>query len=98
MDGVTGIFDEILEADWDEPRKQRHTAQNIFDRLRDEHGFIGGYAIVKDNVRARRQSTREALAARNHPPGHAWVDFGEVGYLPDQKGGANLFFQFVNAP
>ena len=32
----------------DVPRKQRHTAHRIFERLRDEHGFSGGYTIVKD--------------------------------------------------
>ena len=46
LDGFTGIVDTILEADRAEPRKQRHTAQRIFERLRDEHGFTGGYAIV----------------------------------------------------
>ena len=54
LDGFTGIVDAILEADRDVPRKQRHTAQRIFERLRDEHGLTGGYTIVKDYVRARR--------------------------------------------
>ena len=80
LDGFTGIVDAILEADTDSdvPRKQRHTAHRIFERLRDEHGFTGGYTIVKDYVRARRQSTREALVPLHHPPGHAQVDFGEA--------------------
>ena len=60
------------------PRKQRHTAHRIFERLRDEHGFTGGYTIVKDYVRARRQATREAFVPLHHPPGHAQVDFGEA--------------------
>ena len=57
LDGFTGIVDAILEADTDPdvPRKQRHTAHRIFERLRDEHGFSGGYTIVKDYVRSRRQ-------------------------------------------
>ncbi len=69
LDGFTGIVDAILEADQAEPRKQRHTPQRIFERLRDEHGFTGGYTIVKDYVRARRQSTREAFVPLHHPPG-----------------------------
>ena len=66
LDGFTGIVDTILEADTDPdvPRKQRHTAHRIFERLRDEHGFTGGYTIVKDYVRARRQSAREAFVAK----------------------------------
>ena len=80
LDRFTGIVDAILEADTDPdvPRKQRHTAHRIFERLRDEHGFTGGYTIVKDYVRARRQSTREAFVPLHHPPGHAQVDFGEA--------------------
>ena len=71
LDGFTGIVDAILEADTDPdvPRKQRHTAHRIFERLRDEHGFSGGYTIVKDYVRSRRQSTREAFVPLHHPPG-----------------------------
>ena len=80
LDGFTGIVDAILEADTDPdvPRKQRHTAHRIFERLRDEYGFTGGYTIVKDYVRSRRQSTREAFVPLHHPPGHAQVDFGEA--------------------
>ena len=39
----TGIIDRILEDDRTSHRKQRHTAKRIFDRLRDEYGFTGGY-------------------------------------------------------
>ena len=45
LDGFTGVIDAILEADRAEPRKQRHTAQKVFEHLRDEHGFTGGYTI-----------------------------------------------------
>ena len=41
-------------------------------------GFAGGYIIVGDYVRARRQLTREAFVPLHHPPGHAQVDFGEA--------------------
>ena len=47
LDEFTRIIDAILEGDraLDVPVKQRHTAQRIFERLRDEHGFTGGYTI-----------------------------------------------------
>ncbi len=45
LDGFAGIIDAILEADRDEPCKQRQKAQRIFERLRDEYGFAGGYTI-----------------------------------------------------
>ena len=80
LEGFTGIIDAILEADRapDVPREQRHTAHRIFEQLRDEHGFTGGYTIVKDYVRSRRRSSREAFVPLHHPPGHAQVDFGEA--------------------
>jgi transposase len=78
LEEFTGIIDAILAADRDEPRKQRHTAQRIFERLRDEHGFSGGYTIVKDYVRQQRLTTREAFVPLYHPPGHAQADFGEA--------------------
>ena len=33
---------------------------------------------MKDYVRSRRQSVREAFVPLHHPPGHAQVDFGEA--------------------
>src|ERR1022692_3142093 len=50
-----GVIDAILEEDKTQPAKQRHTAKRIFDRLRAEHAFPGGYTIVKDYVRAAAQ-------------------------------------------
>ena len=72
------VIDGILEADWTAPAKQRHTAKRIFERLRDEHGFAGGYTVVKDYVRISRARGRETFVPLAHPPGHAQVDFGEA--------------------
>jgi hypothetical protein len=41
------VIEAILEADRTTPVKQRHTAKRIFERLRDEHGFAGGYTVVE---------------------------------------------------
>ena len=72
------VIDAILEADRTAPVKQRHTAKRIFERLRDEHGFGGGYTVVKDHVRLCRARERETFVPLAHPPGHAQVDFGEA--------------------
>ena len=72
------MIDAILEADQTAPVKQRHTAKRIFERLRDEHGFAGGYTVVKDYVRLCRARGRETFVPLAHPPGHAQVDFGEA--------------------
>ena len=45
LDGFTEIIDQWLKEDLKQLRKQRHTAHRIFERLRDEHGFTGGYTI-----------------------------------------------------
>lgn len=75
---LLAVIDAILEADRTGPVKQRHTAKRIFERLRDEHGFGGGYTVVKDYVRLARARGRETFVPLSHPPGHAQVDFGEA--------------------
>ena len=70
------IIAEILKADQQAPRKQRHSAKRIFDRLRDEHEFTGGYTIVKDAVRAWKQSQKEVFLPLVHKPGEAQMDWG----------------------
>lgn len=78
LDAFVGIIDAILAADKERPKKQRHTAKRIFERLRDEHGFAGKITIVKDHVAGWRQSSQEMFVPLVHPPGHAQVDFGEA--------------------
>ena len=67
-----------MEDDRTSHRKQRHTAKRIFDRLRDEYGFTGGYTIVKDYVREQGLRSREVFVPLSHSPGHAQADFGEA--------------------
>jgi transposase len=74
----TGFIDQILEDDKIQPRKQRHTAKRIFHRIRDEHGYSGGYTVVKDYVREKRLHLQETFVPLTHPPGHAQADFGEA--------------------
>ena len=38
LDPYRGVIDRILEEDRSLPKKQRHTAKRIYDRLRAEHG------------------------------------------------------------
>ena len=73
-----GVIDAILASDLMAPPKQRHTSKRIFERLRDEHGFTGGYTVVKDYVRQARVRSRETFVPLAHPPGHAQADFGEA--------------------
>ncbi len=78
LDPYRGVIDRIIEEDRSLPKKQRHTAKRIYDRLRAEHGFGGRYTIVKDYLRERRRRTREMYVPLTHPPGDAQCDFGQA--------------------
>jgi transposase len=66
---------QILEQDKGCPRKQRHTAKRIFDRIAAE-GYEGGYTAVKKAVRDLERVHREVFVPLIHRPGEAQVDFG----------------------
>lgn len=70
------VIRQILDGDATAPTKQRHTAHRIWQRLRDEHAFAGGYTSVKDAVRELRAGRKEVFLPLTHPPGEAQVDFG----------------------
>jgi transposase len=73
------IVDAILDADEQAPPKQRHTASQLFRRLRDEYGYVGGYDQVRRHLKARRLDRRETFIPLQHPPGsRAEADFGHI--------------------
>lgn len=78
LDGFTAWIDATLEADQRVHRKQRHTAKRLFERLRDEYQYQGGYSTVKAYVQARTIRCQEMFVPLVHDPGHAQVDFGEA--------------------
>jgi transposase len=94
LDGFTEFIDAWLEADRGVHRKQRHTAKRVFERLRDEHGFTGGYTIVKDYMREHDRRGREMFVPLAHPPGHAQADFGEAMVIIDGVEWKAHFFAF----
>ncbi len=55
-----GRIEQILEDDWEMPRKQRHTAKRIWERLR-EAGYAGGYTTVKEAVNSLRRTRQEVF-------------------------------------
>src|SRR5258707_12347424 len=68
LDEFTEVIDQWLRDDVGQHRKQRHTAKRVFDRLRDEHGFTGGYTIVKDYVRDQLRRRREMFVPLDPTP------------------------------
>jgi len=73
-----GVIGQILGDDESQPKKQRHTAKRICDRLKEEHACTGGYTIVKDYVREDRLRHKEVFVPLAHPPGDAQAGFGEA--------------------
>lgn len=72
-------IDRLLAEDEAAPPKQRHTAAQLFRRLREEHGYTGGYAQVQRYVRAHRRRHRESFIPLGHLPGQRLeADFGHI--------------------
>jgi transposase len=73
------VVDGIVAADEHAPRKQRHTATQIFRRLQEEYGYTGQYDQVRRYLKDRRLDRRETFIPLDHPPGHrAEADFGHI--------------------
>ena len=96
------LIDGMLREDLTAPRKQRHTATRIWNRLIDEHHADVGYHSVRDYVRARRSQIAAeadalvsvAIIPQEHAPGaEAEVDFGE--FWIDLAGVRTKVFIFV---
>jgi len=78
------LIDGWLVADVEAPRKQRHTAKRIWQRLVDEHGARVAETTVRDYVRKRRRELGhgpgEVFVPQIHAPGQtAEVDWGQAG-------------------
>jgi transposase len=89
---VAGWIDDMLREDLAAPRKQRHTARRIFERLADEHGAQVSYSYVAKYVARRRAEIAaedggldgglaglDGFVPQVREPGaEAEVDFGDV--------------------
>ena len=73
------VIDRILADDEQAPPKQRHTAMQLFRRLRDEYAYPGGYDQVRRYVQKRRRDHRETFIPLAHDPGQRLeCDFGHI--------------------
>ena len=94
---------EILKQDEDAPPKQRHTAMRIFERLRDDENYPGGYDSVRRFVKKHRESKVETFIPLDHAAGQrVEADFGEISVdFPDGRRKVNvliLVWSYSNAP
>ncbi len=80
MEPVAEVVERWLTEDRSAPRKQRHTAHRIYERLRDEYQFQGGESTVRRWVRTHRQTDIRGLTLPlAHDMGaEAQMDFGEA--------------------
>ncbi len=82
IDDYAGLIDVWLLADREVPRKQRHTARRVWQRLVAEHGAACSEVSVSRYVARRRAELGldrvEVSVPQSHAPGaEAEVDFGE---------------------
>ena len=76
---LTVVIEAWMEADKKRPRKQRHTAQRMYERLRDEHGFTGHVSTVRRFVAHLRKTTGDVYFPLQFDPGEeAQMDWGEA--------------------
>ena len=81
LDRWKPTIDGWLEADRSAPRKQRHTARRVWQRLIEEHGAEVGESTVRRYVAEVRRRMEvplvEVMVPQHHPLGEeAEVDFG----------------------
>ena len=79
LDPYKPLIGKWLEADRFMPRKQRHTARRVYDRLVEEQGFDGSYQIVQRYVKRWRQEHRlpgDGYLELEWSPGVMQADFG----------------------
>lgn len=73
------FIDQVLIDDETAPPKQRHTAAQLFRRLRDEHSYVGCYAQVQRYLLKHRRRHRETFIPLGHLPGQRLeADFGHI--------------------
>ena len=79
IDPYAALVDGWLEADRMLPRKQRHTAKRVHDRLRAETEYDGEYTTTLRYVRRWREANRSGSDGYGElvwAPGVAQIDFG----------------------
>lgn len=87
LEPVRAIIDQICADDEHAPPKQRHTAMQIYRRLVAEHGFTGGYDVVRRYLARSRSAQQDTYIPLSHPPGERLeCDFGHI-YVdfPDKR-------------
>ncbi|MHB8508882.1 MAG: IS21 family transposase, partial [Candidatus Dormibacteria bacterium] len=80
MGAVAETIELWLTQDLQRPRKQRHTAHRIYERLVAEHGFGRSESTVRQWVQNHRPRAinRVTIPLAHDPGAEAQIDFGEA--------------------
>lgn len=81
LTGFVHLIEQWLGEDARRPRKQRHTAKRVFDRLVEEHHYTGSYSPVQRHVKKWQAANRQAGEGFTElvwPAGTVQVDFGQA--------------------
>src|SRR5882724_6536818 len=85
-----GLIDHMVKEDHGKPKKQKRTARRIWELLKEEHRFTGGYTIVKDYVREARR--RPATASKSDP---SQIAFSQHSFEPEDQ--AELTYELIQS-
>lgn len=87
LDPLKPVIDQWLTDDLKAPRKQRHTAKRIYQRLQEEYPDQLEVKLrtvqyyVSSKKKELYQSQQKARLPLYDPPGEAQVDFGHFSYI-----------------
>ncbi|MGB4660605.1 MAG: IS21 family transposase [Mobilitalea sp.] len=90
LEPFKNIIDKWLEEDKQAPRKQRHTAKRVFDRLRKEvDGFNCSYRTVASYYAVKHNEVFSGIKGGflplEHSPGEVQVDFGAADFYENGR-------------
>ena len=92
LDPYKALINEWLSEDKKAPRKQRHTAKQVYKRLvKETPDFHASYRLVASYVAARKKEMHLAAKNKNgyipliHRPGEAQADFGYADFYENGK-------------
>jgi len=88
IDEFIPLIDLWLKADEDMPRKQRHTAQKVYNRLKNEAvEFNLSYRTVCGYVSKKKKTIKESkcYVDLEHRAGEAQADFGQAEFIENGK-------------
>lgn len=90
LDAYKPLIDDWLTADKRAPRKQRHTARRVYNRLiKEAEGFDCSYRLVAEYVAHRKAQlhldNKKGYIPLIHQPGEGQADFGSVQFYENSR-------------